>query len=67
LSQYRKIHHIGGINGNYTALMRYFKCGLEDSDLYIFTGDYTCITGDYFGTIGGYSTGEVENAEVKNF
>ena len=41
LSSYRKIHHIGNINGNYTALMRYFACGLNDSDFYIFTGDYT--------------------------
>lgn len=40
-SHYRKIHHIGDIEGNYTALMRYLACGLSDSDLYIFTGNYT--------------------------
>lgn len=55
LSQYRKIHHLGDINGNYTALMKYFKCGLEDSNLYIFTGDYT-------GT-----TCEAQNAKVIEF
>jgi predicted kinase len=40
-SHYRKIHHIGDINGSYTALMKYLSCGLNDSDLYIFLGDYT--------------------------
>lgn len=40
-SRYKKIHHIGDINGNYTALMKYLACGLNDSDLYIFLGDYT--------------------------
>lgn len=40
-SHYRKIHHIGDIAGNYTALMQYFACGLNDNDLYIFLGDYT--------------------------
>lgn len=40
-SCYRKIHHIGNVNGNYTALMQYFACGLNESDLYIFLGDYT--------------------------
>lgn len=64
LSQYRKIHHIGDVNGNYKALMKYFKCGFEDSDLYIFTGDYTGITGDYFGANGGYAADEAENVEV---
>ncbi len=39
-SHYRRIHHIGDINGSYAALMRYLECGLNDSELYIFTGDY---------------------------
>ncbi|MCC4771733.1 AAA family ATPase [Methanosarcina sp. DH2] len=39
-SHYRTIHHIGDINGSYTALMKYLACGLNDSDLYIFLGDY---------------------------
>jgi len=39
-SHYRRIHHIGNINGNYTALMQYIACGLNDSDLYIFVGGY---------------------------
>lgn len=41
LSSYRKIHHVGNINGNYRALTKYFTCGLNDKDFYIFTGDYT--------------------------
>lgn len=40
-SHYRRIHHIGDINGNYKALMQYLECGLNDNDLYIFLGDYT--------------------------
>ncbi len=40
-SNYRKIHHIGDINGSYTALMKYLACGLNNNDLYIFLGDYT--------------------------
>jgi len=40
-SRYRKIHHIGDLNGSYTALTKYLACGLKDSDLYIFLGDYT--------------------------
>ncbi len=39
-SCYRKIRHIGDINGNYSALMQYIGCELNDSDLYIFLGDY---------------------------
>ncbi|RXA20570.1 serine/threonine protein phosphatase [Methanosarcina sp. MSH10X1] len=39
-SRYRRIHHIGDINGNYSALMEYLTCGLNESDLYIFLGDY---------------------------
>ena len=38
-SNYTRIHHIGDINGNYTDLVKYLQCGLDDSDLYIFTGD----------------------------
>lgn len=40
-SHYRKIHHIGDINGDYRVLMQYLAGGLNDSDLYIFLGDYT--------------------------
>lgn len=40
-SNYRKIHHIGDINGSFTALMTYLSCGVSDNDLYIFLGDYT--------------------------
>ncbi|HII80837.1 MAG TPA: serine/threonine protein phosphatase [Methanosarcina sp.] len=40
-SNYRRIHHIGDINGSYTALMTYLTCGLTNNDLYIFLGDYT--------------------------
>lgn len=40
-SQYSRVHHIGDVNGNYTALMQYLASGLNDSDLYIFLGDYT--------------------------
>jgi len=45
-SSYRKIHHIGDINGNYAAFMQYLACGLNDSDLYIFLGDYTDSTAE---------------------
>jgi predicted kinase len=66
-SHYRRIHHIGAINGNYTVLVKYLEDGLNDSDLYIFTGDY--IDNTYTGSIG-YCTGTnrvAENAEVINF
>lgn len=55
-SHYRRIHHIGDINGNYTVLMQYLECGLNDSDLYIFLGDYT-----------GSRTENAENAEIIKF
>lgn len=55
-SNYRKIHHIGDIAGNYTALMQYLACGLNDSDLYIFLGDYT-----------GSGSENTENAEIIKF
>jgi predicted kinase len=55
-SNYRKIHHIGDIVGNYTALMQYLACGLNDSDLYIFLGDYT-----------GRGAKNTENAEIIKF
>lgn len=55
-SNYRKIHHIGDIAGNYTALMQYLACGLNDSDLYIFLGDYT-----------GRGAENTENAEIIKF
>ena len=68
-SQYRRIHHIGDINGSYTALMKYLECGLNDTDLYIFTGDFTGSTGDCTGNTRNYtgSTGGAENAEVIKF
>jgi len=40
-SNYRRIHHIGDINGSYKSLITYFACGLNNNDLYIFLGDYT--------------------------
>ena len=55
-SHYRKIHHIGDINGSYTVLMQYFASGLNESDLYIFLGDYA-----------GSGVGNSENAEIIRF
>lgn len=40
MSKYEKIVHIGDIHGCYTALMEYFKDGLNDNYMYIFVGDY---------------------------
>lgn len=40
MSKYEKIVHIGDIHGCYTALMEYFKNGLNDNYMYIFVGDY---------------------------
>ena len=40
MSKYDKIVHIGDIHGCYTALMEYFKNGLNDNYMYIFCGDY---------------------------
>jgi predicted kinase/predicted phosphodiesterase len=40
LSHYKKIHHIGDIHGSYTALSSYLKDGIQEDELYIFTGDY---------------------------
>ena len=40
MSKYEKIVHIGDIHGCYTALMEYFKNGLNDNYMYIFIGDY---------------------------
>lgn len=39
MSEYRKVVHIGDIHGCYTALMEYFKNGLENDVMYIFVGD----------------------------
>jgi predicted kinase len=39
-SEYEKVIHIGDIHGCYTALSEYFKNGLNDKYMYIFTGDY---------------------------
>lgn len=55
-SHYRKVHHIGDIAGNYMALMQYLACGLNDSDLYIFLGDYI-----------GSGTKNTENTEIIKF
>lgn len=38
-SGYDKIVHVGDIHGCYTALMQYFKDGLDDNTMYIFVGD----------------------------
>ena len=40
MSKYEKVVHIGDIHGCYTALMEYFKNGLNDNYMYIFVGDY---------------------------
>lgn len=40
MSNYEKIVHIGDIHGCYTALMKYFKNGINDNYMYIFCGDY---------------------------
>lgn len=42
MSEYKKIHHIGDINGCYTALQTYLSDngGIKDDEFYIFTGDY---------------------------
>lgn len=55
-SNYRKVHHIGNIAGNYMALMQYLACGLNDSDLYIFLGDYI-----------GSGTENTKNTEIIKF
>lgn len=39
MNKYEKIVHIGDIHGCYTALMEYFKNGLNDNYAYIFLGD----------------------------
>ncbi len=38
-SSYDKVVHVGDIHGCYTALMEYFKDGLDDNTMYIFVGD----------------------------
>lgn len=53
LSNYKKVHHIGDIHGCYTVLNEYFKDGLNEDEMYIFTGDF-CDRG-------------IENAKVLNF
>lgn len=53
MSGYEKIVHIGDIHGCYTALMEYFKNGLNDNYMYIFVGDII--------------DRGIENAEVVNF
>lgn len=53
MSQWDKIIHIGDIHGCYTALMEYFKDGIDDRNFYIFTGDYI--------------DRGIENVEVMNF
>lgn len=39
LSAYKKIHHIGDVQGCYTVLKKYLK-SLKDDEYYIFLGDY---------------------------
>jgi predicted kinase len=40
-NNYKKIHHIGDIQGCYTVLKEYFdKVGINDDEMYIFVGDY---------------------------
>lgn len=40
MSEYKKMHIIGDIHGCHTALMEYFKDGIKDDELYLFTGDF---------------------------
>lgn len=40
MSSYEKIVFVGDIHGSNTALMEYFKGGLNDNYFYIFVGDY---------------------------
>lgn len=41
-NQYKKIHHIGDVQGCYTALQQYLdnNGGIKDDEMYIFVGDY---------------------------
>jgi len=40
LNAYRKVHHIGDIQGCYAPLADYFRDGLRDDEFYIFVGDF---------------------------
>lgn len=40
LSSYKKIHHIGDLQGCLTPLLSYLKDGIKDDEFYIFVGDY---------------------------
>lgn len=40
LNQYKKIHHIGDIQGCFQPLATYFKDGFKHDEFYIFVGDY---------------------------
>jgi predicted kinase len=40
LNSYKKIHHIGDIQGCFEPIKEYFKDGFKDDEFYIFTGDY---------------------------
>jgi predicted kinase len=53
-SNYKKVHHIGDIQGCYTVLKDYFEQNpINDDEMYIFTGDYI--------------DRGIENPEVVNF
>lgn len=53
VSQYKKVHMIGDIHGNYTVLMEYLNGKINPDELYVFCGDYT--------------DRGIENAEVLQF
>lgn len=40
LNQYKKIHHIGDLQGCYDPIKEYFKEGFKDDEFYIFVGDF---------------------------
>lgn len=40
LGRYKKIHHIGDLQGCYAPVAEYFKNGWDDEEFYIFVGDF---------------------------
>ena len=40
LNQYKKIHHLGDIQGCFDPLQKYFENGFKEDEYYIFVGDY---------------------------
>ncbi|MBP6869699.1 metallophosphoesterase [Candidatus Babeliales bacterium] len=40
LNKYKKVHHIGDIQGCFEPLQKYFEHGFKEDEYYIFVGDY---------------------------